>query len=524
MPVSKHNQIEEIIKCGKDPVHFTNKYLKISHASRGLIPFKTYDFQDECIKLFMQHRFNIVLKSRQLGLSTITAAYGLWSAIFYKEKNVLVIATKLSVAQNFIKKVKTMLANVPKWLVIPEIKSVTKTSIEFTNGSKIQAIPTSEDAGRSEAISLLIIDEAAFIRNFDDLWTGLYPTVSTGGSVIILSTPNGVGNQYHKLWIDAVDGNSDFNPIKLPWDVHPDRDAAWFEKETKQMKRKAIAQELLCDFTSTGDTFLNSDDLDRIRMGCKHSIERWGPDNGVWVWHYPIPGKQYVLSADVARGDSADYSSIEVFDISTSEQVCEFKGKLPPDQFGTLIYEVGTKYNTALVCPENNTYGFATITKLKEMGYPNLHINDKKFMYSLDVPISKIGFNTNSATRGPLLTNFEVYLRTSKVKINSTRLVDELRTFIWSGSTPKAQKGYNDDLIMASAIACHLFDPGASSVTNAQNDVYYAMLRAMKVNQVDTDPEIKIPEYRDPLRPIQYDDRMSQSQSPIPPELLWLLK
>ena len=106
-PVNKKRQVNEIIKCGKDPSYFLNKYVKIQHPQRGTIPFKTYQFQDDCLKDFVDHRFNVILKSRQLGLSTLSAAYAAWLAIFYKDKNVLVIATKLSVAMNFIKKVKT---------------------------------------------------------------------------------------------------------------------------------------------------------------------------------------------------------------------------------------------------------------------------------------------------------------------------------------------------------------------------------------------------------------------------------
>ena len=106
MSTTKNRQVKEIVMCGKDPVYFLNKYTKIQHPTRGLIPFETFDFQDTTLDDFRQHRFNIVLKSRQLGISTLTACYAVWLACFYKDKNVLVIATKLAVAQNFIKKVK----------------------------------------------------------------------------------------------------------------------------------------------------------------------------------------------------------------------------------------------------------------------------------------------------------------------------------------------------------------------------------------------------------------------------------
>ena len=228
--INKSRQVSEIIKCGKDPKYFFNSYLKIQHPVRGLIDFDTYEFQDDCVDIFLDSRFSIILKSRQLGLSTLVAAYSVWMAIFQREKNILIIATKLSVAQNFITKVKTMIRNLPKWLILPEIDENNKQLIKFSHGSSIKAIPTSEDAGRSEALSLLIVDEAAFVRNFDTIWTGLYPTVSTGGRVIVLSTPNGVGGQYYTLYTEAESGLNEFTSIRLPWNVHPERGDEWFDR------------------------------------------------------------------------------------------------------------------------------------------------------------------------------------------------------------------------------------------------------------------------------------------------------
>ena len=173
----KHQQVEEIIRCGKDPTYFFNSYVKIQHPVRGLVSFDTYPFQDDCVEDFTDHRFNIVLKSRQLGLSTLVAAYSLWMALYQRDKNILVIATKLTVAQNFITKVKTMFRALPSWVVLPELVANNKQLLQFSNGSTIKAIPTSDDAGRSEALSLLIVDEAAFVKNFDSLWMGLYPTI-----------------------------------------------------------------------------------------------------------------------------------------------------------------------------------------------------------------------------------------------------------------------------------------------------------------------------------------------------------
>jgi hypothetical protein len=208
--LSKKEIVAEILKCGKDPVYFIDNYARISHPIEGLIPFKTYPYQADLLRDFNDYRFNVILKARQL-----------------RDKNILVMATKFKTASNLVKKVKAIMKNLPDWITIAEISIDNRSSFELSNGSQIQAASTSGDAGRSEALSLLVIDEAAHVENLTELWAGLYPTISTGGRVIALSTPNGVGNWFHKTYIDAAEGSNDFHPINLPWHVHPERDQQW---------------------------------------------------------------------------------------------------------------------------------------------------------------------------------------------------------------------------------------------------------------------------------------------------------
>ncbi len=530
MSKSKQRQVQEIIKCGKDPVYFANKYLKIQHPTKGLVSFNTYDFQDDCLHDFVQHRFNIILKSRQLGISTLSAAYAVWLAAFYKDKNILVIATKLAVAMNFIKKVKVAIKSMPNWLLLPEITASNKQTVEFSNGSQIKAVPTSDDAGRSEALSLLIVDEAAFVRNFDELWMGLYPTLSTGGRAIILSTPNGVGGQYHDLWIKAESRENEFNPIKLMWDVHPERDDEWFDKETRNLTKKQIAQELLCDFAASGDTFLSSDDIEKIGASVRKPLERWGPEMGVWVWKYALSEHQYVISADVSRGDAKDYSTFHVIDTGKSEVVAEYKGKIPPDQFALLLNEAGKRYGDALLCPENNTYGYAVVMKLKEIGYKNLYFKNQKdkynMLYGQDVDISKIGFTTSGQSRNQILTKLEQVLRNGEISIYSSRLYEELKTFIWTGSKAQAQKGKNDDLVMSLAIGVWLYDTSPVHSKHAF-DINKAMLSAFAVNSNSAKDSVISPwssRNINPFKPLAPPDSMFSSGSANPHgDLSWLL-
>jgi len=488
-PLSKQEQIEEIIKCGKDPVYFMKKYCKIQHPARGLLPFETYPFQDDCVKQFLEHRLNIILKSRQLGLSTLCAAYATWLAIFYKDQNILIIATKLPTAMNMIKKCKVILDNLPKWLLLPKFEP-TKQAITFDNGSQIVAIPTSEDAGRSEALSLLIVDEAAIIRDFEEIWTGLKPTISTGGKAIVLSTPKGVGGQYYKLWMDAEAGENGFNPIKLYWTVHPEHDEAWFKNESKGMNKRQIAQEFMCDFIASGDTFLQPEELDYLRGMLMKPVAKEGPGMGVWIWSPPVAGHRYVLSADVSRGDAADYSAFHMIDTEDNEVCAEYMGKIPPEALADLLDEWGRRYNNALIIPEQNTFGYLVCVKLrdqlhyKKLYYPK-HTGDP-FNYMPIDPRSELpGFpNTNQKTRTQILAKLEELIRNKQLKTYSERLFNQMQSFIWEGNKPMAGKDSHDDLILSLAIGTWLIEGGAQISAQAR-EMAYAMLAATRVDRKD---------------------------------------
>jgi hypothetical protein len=535
---SKQVQVKEIVKCGKDPNYFFKNYIKIQHPIRGLIPFEMFPFQEDCVDEFLEHRFNIVVKSRQLGLSTLVAAHAVWMAIFQKEKNILIIATKLSVAQNFINKVKTMIRSLPSWMLLAEIVEDNKQKIKFSHGSEIKAVPTSEDAGRSEALSLLIIDEAAFVRNFDTIWTGIYPTISTGGRVIILSTPNGVGGQYHKLYVDAEAGLNEFNPINLPWSVHPERDNEWFEKTTKNLNKRQIAQEYLCDFAISGDTFLDLNSIEWLRTNIRPPVEKMGSDRNVWVWKYPLTEHNYILSADVSRGDSKDYSTFHIIDTTTSEVVAEYKGKIKPDNFAELINEFGLKYCKALVCPENNSYGYATILKLQDLKYPKLYYRKKSQVYIGDyVPPSSAeiaGFNTNGKTRSTILAKLEEVLRNRQLISYSSRFYEELKVFTWNTGRAEARSGFNDDLVMSLAIGSWILE-GASDYSKASSGLNDAMLAAMSRNQrtysetpgqvlTPTGVYSSSPNKESLTKNVRQDLINAKNRSNIPSDFLWIIK
>ena len=478
--------MREIVKSGKDPNYFITNYAKITHPLKGLIPFKTYSFQKEALKNFEDHRFNIVLKARQLGLSTVTAAYIVWLMMFHKEKNVLVLATKFGTAANLVKKVKTILRNCPQWIKIAQVSVDNRTSFELTNGSQIKASSTSGDAGRSEALSLLVIDEAAHVEGLDELWTGLYPTLSTGGRCIALSTPNGVGNWFHKTYSDAETSSNDFFPMVLPWDVHPDRDREWFEKETKNMSRRQIAQELECNFNMSGETVFHPEKLQVISNFVSEPKYKTGFDRNFWIWKEFEPGIPYLLSADVARGDGKDYSVFHVFDTLNMEIVAEYQGRVTPDIFTDIILNAGREYGECMVVVENNTVGFAVLEKLKDNNYPNIYYSIKSTHEYIDqvtaesISNSVPGFTTSSKTRPLIVAKLEEFVRNGLITINSARLYNEMKTFVWNNGKPEAMRSYNDDLIMACAIGCWVRD--TALVENKKNIEYNKAFLATMVS------------------------------------------
>jgi len=456
--------LKEIVKSGKDPAYFINNYARISHPQHGLIPFNTYDFQTQLVKDFNDYRFNVILKARQLGISTITAAYVAWIMLFHKEKNVLVIATQFKTASNLVKKVKAIHKHLPSWLRIAEISIDNRTSFELTNGSQIKATSTSSDAGRSEALSLLVIDEAAHIDGLGELWTGLYPTLSTGGRCIALSTPNGVGNWFHQACVNAKQEKNDFYLTTLLWDAHPDRDQDWYDNETKNMSRRQIAQELECNFNMSGETVFHTDDMKFIEANIREPKHKTGFDRNFWIWEEYQPDSTYLLSADVARGDGKDYSTFHIFKIETMEIVGEYQGKATPDLFANMLNEVGKEYGHCMIVVENNTIGWATLDKLQEFGYPNIFYSYKSSHEYVEPLIGErvnnavMGFSMTSKTRPLVVAKLEEFIRNKLVTIYSIRTYNEMKTFVWHNSKPQAMKGYNDDLIIAFAIGCWVKD------------------------------------------------------------------
>jgi len=468
---------DEYIRCANDPVHFMRKYCIIQHPMKGKIYFHLYPFQERTLHSLRDNRFNVILKSRQMGISTLTAGYALWCMLFKKDFNILVIATTQEVAKNLVTKVRVMHENLPSWLKGNTV-SDNKLSLSFKNGSQIKAVSSAGTAGRSEALSLLIIDEAAFISGIDEIWASAQSTLSTGGGAIVLSTPNGTGNFFHKTWVKSETIETDdsgilWNSIRLKWDLHPERDKSWRTAQTGLLGDKMAAQECDCDFVTSGHTVIDGPLLEWYKETYVDNyppVEKRGPGGDLWLWEYANYSKDYVVVADVARGDGGDYSAFHVIELESLVQVAEYKGKLGTTEYGNMLCNIATEYNNALLVVENANIGWATIQVIIDRGYPNLYYSYKQDGYLDDnIHLRKNydlkdksqmvpGFSTNMKTRPLLVSKLETYFREKTPVIHSNRLIEELKVFIWNGSRAEAQGGYNDDLVMSYAIGLWIRD------------------------------------------------------------------
>lgn len=463
--LSKQDIIKELMKCGRDPAYFIYNYARISHPARGLIPFKLYDFQKDILRKYVENRFNIILKSRQMGISTLTAAYAAWLALFHRDKSIVAVATKLDVAARIVKKAKLLIKNLPKWMQISEIVVDNRNSFQLKNNSEIRAVATTTDVGHSESLSLLIVDEAAIIENMSELWAGLYPTLSQQGKCIVISTPKGVSTWYHTTYVDAELGRNDFIPTKLMWTLHPDRDEAWFNKETKNMSKKDIATELLCSFSMSGDSVIDPEDIERIEKEtvCDPKFKQ-GVDKGVWVWEEYSDTMLCALCVDVARGDGQDFSTFHVVDFKEMKVVAEYQGKLDYEIFASLLFDTGMQYGGCMIVVENNNLGYSVLKELINKKYPNLYWSMKGSGEYVEQSTAEFstncipGFTTSPKSRPLILAKLEEFIRNKLITIRSVRTLNELRTFVWVNGRPEASRGSNDDLVMPLAIACWIRD------------------------------------------------------------------
>lgn len=351
------------------------------------------------------------------------------------------------------------------------------STIEFINGSFIESIPTSEEAGRSESLSLLVIDEAAIVRWASTIWAASFPTLSTGGSAILNSTPYGISGFYHSKWVEAItDSDSPFHPIRLYWKMHPERDQKWYDTMSKALGPKRTAQEIDGDFLSSGSTVFDLTDIKAIEDTLsEYPVIETRFNGQLRIMDKPKQGVRYFIGADIATGRSNDYSAFTLGD-SNGEEAAVFKGRIPVEKYAKILGNLGKEFNWATIAPETNDIGLAVTTLLQTEGYPQLYYH-KKLLKKKGKSRPEVeqypGWITTSKNRSLIIDGLEEDIRKDNITIKDPFFVQEAYTFIYDSIGRPVAMGkhnrnnqtsdidmdgetYSDDSIFGKAIYNHV--------------------------------------------------------------------
>lgn len=483
------------------------------------VPLDLFPDQVTLVEDYDNYNENIALKYRQAGVSTVTAAWSSKKLVFAKKNNpekILIIANKLDTAVEFANKVRGFTEQWPAWVGVGfSQEKNSQRHFKLTNNCEVKAVATSKDALRGYTPTILIFDEAAYIEADDDFWAACMASLSTGGKVIVISTPNGYDPIYYEIYEQALRNMNTFKVSEMFWYKDPrynkdlymvkcddltdyllnrenykntevidltvenayERDydvvkdyisqgfkpcSSWFEGMVKKLKydKRKVAQELECNFLGSGDNVFESTLLTKIKDNDIKDPDGKMMAGNLWIWKDPVMSHRYIMGVDVSRGDSEDFSCIQIIDFDDREQVFEYVGKTPPDVLAEIAYKWGKMYNAMIVTDLTGGMGVATARKLQELGYKNLYVeglterNKYKWDPKRDEKIPGINFN---AKRVQIIAALEEALR-HNFKIRSQRLLNEMGKFIYVNGRPDHQKGHHDDTIMSIAMAIYVGD------------------------------------------------------------------
>jgi len=433
-------QVEEYKKCMDDPAYFARKYCKVINLDRGLVPFNLYPYQEQMFKQFRENRFNIVLACRQSGKSVSASIFILWYAIFQSDKTIAILANKGSTAREMLSRITLALENLPFFLQ-PGCKALNKGSISFSNNSRIIAAATSGNSIRGLSISLLYLDEFAFVNDAERFYTSTYPVISSGkqSQVIMTSTFNGVVNLYYRLWQGAVQGINEYKPFRVDWWDVPGRDEKWKAQTIANTSQMQFDQEFgNCAIGST-DTLIAPEFLLALKAIGPEEIIR-----GIKIYKKPIEGHKYFLLVDVSKGRGQDYSTVSVFDVTARpfEQVATFRDNMmSPLIFPDLIVGLAKRFNSALVIIENNDVGQVVCNGVYyDMEYENTFVESNVrggIGVTMTKRVKKIGCSF-----------LKDLIESRKLVINDSDTIVELSTFEAKGDSYEGADGSHDDLAM----------------------------------------------------------------------------
>ena len=447
-------EVEEYAKCMKDPLYFIQEYIKIVSLDEGLVPFKLYDFQKEMVGTFHNNRFTICKLPRQSGKSTTIIAYLLHYVLFNPSVNVAILANNASTARDLLGRLQLAYEHLPGWLQ-QGVMSWNKGSLELENNSKILASSTSASAVRGGSYNIIFLDEFAYVPSnvAEQFFSSVYPTISSGKTtkVMIVSTPHGM-NMFYKLWSDAENERNSYIPIEVHWSEVPGRDDAWKAETIKNTSESQFNTEFECEFLGSIDTLISPTKL-RV-LAYKNPIQS---NAGLELYDKPKEGHTYVLTADVSRGTSNDYSAFLVFDVTEMPYriVAKFRdNEIKPMLFPAKIYDVARAYNQAFVLIEVNDIGEQVATAMQfDLEYDNLIMASMRGRAGqvlgggFSGGRAQLGVRTTKAVKRIGCSNLKQLIEDDKLIIEDLEIISELSTFIVKGSSFEADDGCTDDLV-----------------------------------------------------------------------------
>ena len=452
-------EVQEFVKCSKDPVYFITNYIKIISLDLGLVPFELYPFQADMVNKFHDNRFNIAKLPRQSGKSTVVTAYLLWYSIFNDNVNVAILANKAATAREMLQRLQLSYENLPKWLQ-QGVVNWNRGSLELENGSKIMAASTSASAVRGMSFNIIFLDEFAFIPTHiaDEFFSSVYPTISSGKStkVIIISTPKGM-NMFYKLWHDAELKRNEYVTTEVHWSEVPGRDENWREQTIANTSEEQFNQEFECEFLGSVNTLITSSKLKILTYD--DPLTR---NAGLDIYEEPVADNTYVMTVDVARGITKDYSAFIVFDTTTIPYriVAKYRNNvIKPMLFPNVIHQVACSYNHAYIMAEVNDIGGQVADILQyDLEYDNLlmcamrgragQVVGQGFSGSK----TQLGVKMSTTVKKTGCSNMKTLIETDKLTFQDYDIIAELTTFIQKGQAWEAEEGCNDDLAMCIVI------------------------------------------------------------------------
>jgi hypothetical protein len=446
------DQIQEYVKCSRDPIYFIEKYVKIISVDKGLIPLILRDYQKNIILSLWKNRNSILLAARQAAKTTTVASFLLWYAIFTSDKDIAILANKAATAREILSRITLALENLPFFLQ-PGVKALNKGSLEFGNNSKIFAAATSSDSIRGKACALIYMDEYAFVENAEDFFKSTFPTISSGNETktIVSSTPNGM-NHYYKLWKDAVEKRNNFVPLEITWNMVPGRDEKWKKEQIEILGEHGFRQEYGNEFLGSSNTLISGHALQSLTWE-----EPISKDTNWVILEEPKPESNYIISVDSSRGVENDYSVAIVIDITSYPHkiVCTYKNnELRPLLLSNVIVDLAKKYNDAYLLIERNTIGGVVAESCYyDLEYENLFTTQQgKRGQELTTSFkrsNKIGVEMTSSVKRIGTSILKTIIEERKL-INLTEdIVSELYSFISKNNTWSAEAGKNDDFVMS---------------------------------------------------------------------------